>query len=776
MRKDKPEKIHHESAIQHVTGEAVYAGDIVHAEMLVGSVVYSPHAHAEIIDYDLTEAMKVPGVRAILDHIKIPGQNQLNPSANDEPCLAAGRVLCVGQAVFLIAADTLAAAIEAEKKIKIHYKPLKAVLSIDEAIAASSILAPTRKIETGDPDGAMNNATHVIEGVLKTGAQEHWYLETQAAVCIPGENRRMIVLASSQNPTETQFVVAEVLGLQANEVVCEVKRMGGGFGGKETQGNHVAAWAALLADATRCPVKLVLFRDDDQKMTGKRHRFQSNYKIGFDDEGLITSYIVDMHADAGMARDLSLAILERALFHAENAYYIPNMRVTGTMWKTNLPSNTAFRGFGGPQGMAVIENAIDSIARYLKLDAAEVRLRNLYGSESKNLTPYDQPVLNNRLKMIGDRLIESASYFKRRKQIDEFNQNHQFVKKGLALTPVKFGISFTTSFLNQAGALVLVYKDGTVLVNHGGTEMGQGLHTKIWQIAAVEFGLPMENIRVNATNTSKVPNTSPTAASSGTDLNGMAVKNAIDKLKSRLQPCARKMLEQVTGSQPDSIVYCDGYIFDPQVPEKKISFENLVKQAHIDQISLSATGFYKTPDIYFDREKGKGRPFHYFAFGMAISEVQVDILTGAVKLLRTDILHDAGESINEHIDLGQVTGGFIQGVGWCTTETVRWDEQGRLLNHSPDTYKIPTIGDIPEIFNVELLQHAPNPSVIKSSKAVGEPPFMLAFSVWLAIKDAISAVGGHNVEPMFELPANNELVLLSIENLKTHLTNENIKP
>lgn len=769
------QKIHHESAIHHVTGEAVYAGDIHIGEgMLLGRVVYSPHAHAEILDYDLSEALKVKGVWDILDYKRIPGQNELNPLANDEPCLAEGKVSCVGQAVFLIAAENELAAVEAEKKIRISYKPLPALLSIDEAIAANHMLAPSRKIETGNLEKAFRESKHIVEGSLKTGAQEHWYLETQAALCVPGENREITVYASSQNPTETQLVVAGVLGLQANEVECEVKRMGGAFGGKETQGNHIAAWAALLTHHTRRPVKMVLFRDDDQKITGKRHRFQSNYKIGFDDEGKITSYILDMHGDAGIARDLSLAILERALFHAENAYYIPNMCVTGTMWKTNLPSNTAFRGFGGPQGMAVIENAIDKIARYLKKDAAEIRFRNFYGLEDRNVTHYGQPVVSNRLYMIWDKLINSSSYFERRKQINEFNSGHEFVKKGIALTPVKFGISFTTSFLNQAGALVLIYKDGTVLVNHGGTEMGQGLHTKIWQVAASEFGLPPDKIKVNATNTSKVPNTSPTAASSGTDLNGMAVKNAIDILKSRLEPCAKKMLAELFSSKPEGLVYAEGFVADQFIPDHKIPFDKLVQRAHLDQISLSTTGYYHTPDIFFDREKGKGNPFYYFAYGMAVSEVQVDVLTGGVKLLRTDILHDVGDSINEGIDLGQVTGGFIQGVGWCTTEVVKWNEEGRLLNHSPDTYKIPSIGDMPEIFNVELLNDAPNPPVIKKSKAVGEPPFMLAFSVWLAIKDAISAVGDHKLEPYFELPANNELVLLSVEKIRLEMKSKSL--
>jgi xanthine dehydrogenase large subunit len=581
-------------------------------------------------------------------------------------------------------------------------------------------------------------------------------------------------LASSQNPTETQLVVAEVLGLQANEVVCEVKRMGGGFGGKETQANHLAAWAALLADASRRPVKIVLFRDDDQKITGKRHRFQSTYKIGFNDDGLITGYIVDMHADAGMAKDLSLAILERALFHAENAYYIPNMRVTGTMWKTNLPSNTAFRGFGGPQGMAVIENAIDRISRFLKKDAAEIRFRNFYGLRDRNTTHYGQAVVHNRIYTIWDQLIETSGYQERRIQINEFNNRHEFVKKGLALTPVKFGISFTNAFMNQAGALVMIYKDGTVLVNHGGTEMGQGLHTKIWQIASSEFGLPHHKVKVNATNTSKVPNTSPTAASSGTDLNGMAVKIAVDILKNRLAPCASMMLKEQFDHEPGALIYENGRIYDENRKNNSISFEALIQRAHVEQISLSTTGYYRTPGIFFDRKDGKGTPFYYFAFGMAVSEVLVDILTGGVKLLRTDILHDVGDSINPGIDMGQVTGGFIQGVGWCTTETLRWNKEGHLLNHSPDTYKIPGIGDMPEIFNVNLLKDAPNPAVVKKSKAVGEPPLMLAFSVWLAIKDAISAVGDHQIEPYFELPANNELVLTSIEQLKRALNQSGV--
>jgi xanthine dehydrogenase large subunit len=768
------QNLHHESAFQHVTGKAVYVSDInLGEQMLYGRVVYSPYAKAKIVDYNLAQALKVEGVVDILDFKRIPGANELNPLKHDEPCLAKDFVNCIGQAVFLIAATSEEDAYEAEKKISILYEPLPAILTIEDAIEKGNALAPSRKIECGEPIEALKKAKHTITGELRTGAQEHWYLETQAALCVPGEGRDIKVYASSQNPTETQLVVAEVLGINANEVECEVKRMGGGFGGKETQGNHVAAWAALLANATRKPVLLTLHRDDDQKITGKRHRSLSTYKVGFNSKGEISALIADINLDAGCATDLSIAILERALFHTDNAYFIPNFSVTGTAWKTNLPSNTAFRGFGGPQGMAIIENVIDRIARYLKLDPAEVRYHNFYGIDLRNITPYSQTVEHNRLPVLWEKIIAKSNYFERRKEINDFNANSIYLKRGIALTPVKFGISFTTSFLNQAGALVLVYKDGTVLVNHGGTEMGQGLNTKILQIAALELGLPIDNVKVNATNTSKVPNTSPTAASSGTDLNGMAVKNAIDKIKARLLPCAKRLLAAEYGVVPTAeIQFENGKVFEFGNQNSYILFESLVRKAHIEQISLHASGFYATPGIHFDWELGKGEPFNYFAFGMAVSEVEVDTLTGYTRLLRTDIVHDVGDSINPKIDLGQVTGGFIQGVGWCITETMRWSADGKLLNHSPDTYKIPTIDDIPLEFNVELLSDAPNPKAIRKSKAVGEPPLMLAFSAWLAVKDAISAVGNHRYEPTFHLPASNELVLLSAEEIRAKIDNK----
>lgn len=755
----------HESAKKHVTGEAIYVNDIdIGSEMLIGHIVYSKYAQAKIISYNTDKAKSLHGVYAVLSYKDIPGENQMGPVIKDEPCLAEKEVTFIGQAIFLIAAKDKDTALAAERLIDIKYEPLDAVIDLETAIEKNKLIAPERKIERGDFNNAIKKSKYKLNGILKTGAQEHWYLETQSCLCIPGEDSSIKVYGSTQHPSETQAIIAEVLGLKSNEIEVEVRRIGGGFGGKETQANHVSAWCALLCNATKKPVKIHLFRDDDQIMTGKRHRFQSKYEAGFDDEGIINAYSVELNGDAGTATDLSMAILERAMLHADNSYYIPNMRVIGKAYKTNLPSNTALRGFGGPQGIAVIETVIDRIARFLKKDASEIRYKNLYQSSKNNITHYGEEVENNRLQIIYDKLIKSSDYKKRREGVNNFNSKNEFEKKGLAITPVKFGISFTTAFLNQAGALVNIYKDGSVLINHGGTEMGQGLYTKILGIASAELGISPEYIIVNATNTSKVPNTSATAASSGSDINGFAVKKAIDKLKGRLAEVAVDMLGG--NAKPENITFEENYVFDKTNTGKKITFKDLISTTYLNQVSLSATGFYKTPDIWFDREKGVGRPFHYYAFGMAVSEVLVDTLTGYHKILRTDILHDVGNSLNEEIDKGQVYGGFIQGVGWCTTEDIKWDGKGNLLNHSPDTYKIPTIQDIPTDFRVELLEGYPNPNTIRSSKAVGEPPLMLAFSVWLAIKDAISAVGNHETEPEFSLPSTNEVIVLSAEKLR----------
>ena len=760
----------HESAAKHVSGEAVYVDDIpVSGQLLIGRVVYSPHAHAKIVSFDLSEAKKVSGVHAVLSCKDIPGHNQMGPVVKDEVCLAENEVVCVGQAMFLIAAETEEQCREAERLIKIKFEPLEPILTIEKAIEKKSLMGPPTKMERGSVDEALSKAPQVIRGQLKTGAQEHWYLESQVCLCVPGEGREMSVFSSTQHPSETQALIAEILGIGKHEVVVEVRRMGGAFGGKETQANHTACWAALLCHATKRPVKIRLFRDDDMIMTGKRHRFLSRYEVGFDDDGKLLAASFELNSDGGCATDLSFAIMERALLHVDNAYYVPNLRVIGNVWKTNLPSNTAFRGFGGPQGMAVMEEVIDRIARTLKKDSTEIRLKNFYGSDTNNTTHYGQKVENNRLPSIYHQLIRSSEYDKRRQAVNEFNASNEFFKKGLALTPVKFGISFTTTFLNQAGALVMIYKDGTILVNHGGTEMGQGLHTKMQQVAAAEFGVSLDRVKVNATNTSKVPNTSATAASAGADLNGMAVKNAVDILKARISEAVAQIFSDQNPQAPSlsqSIIIKDDMIFDSEHPERKLSFEEAMPMLHVRQVSLSAAGFYKTPDVGWDKKKGFGKPFHYFAFGMAVTEVLLDVLTGRHTILRTDILHDVGDSLNHGIDIGQVEGGYIQGVGWCTTEEIKWDDKGNLMTHSPDTYKIPSVQDIPKDFRTALLQHVPNPNTIRQSKAVAEPPFMLALSCWLAIKDAVSAVGNHEHEPEFSLPATNEVILLSIESLK----------
>jgi xanthine dehydrogenase large subunit len=768
----------HESAIKHVTGEAVYIDDIpANNRLLIGRVVYSPHAHARIKSFDLSEAKSISGVYAVLCYKDIPGHNQMGPVVKDELCLAMDEVTFVGQAIFLIAAETDEQAREAERRITIEYEILDPILTLDQAIEKNNLLGPPRTMQRGDSDEALHHAPHVLTGELRTGAQEHWYLESQISLCMPGEHNEMNVFCGTQNPTETQILVAEVLGVLFNNIVVEVRRMGGAFGGKETQANHVACWSALLAHATKRPVKIRLFRDDDMIMTGKRHRFLTRYEVGFDKTGKLLALTMELHSDAGAATDLSFAIMERAMLHADNAYYIPNMSISARVWKTNLPSNTAFRGFGGPQGMAVMEAIIDRIARFLHMDSLDVRRANFYGEETHNVTHYGQTVENNRLFNIHDQLVKSSEYQKRRQEIYEFNVTHEFYKKGLACTPVKFGISFTTTFLNQAGALVNVYTDGTILVSHGGTEMGQGLHTKIQQIAAAEFGVNLERVKVNATNTSKVPNTSPTAASSGTDLNGAAVKNAIDTIKLRIASEMVKVFHESNAdlqTRQDSIVFQNNMIIDSEHPDRSMKFNEVMNLMRLRQISLSAAGYYRTPDIGWDKQKGFGKPFYYYSFGMCVSEVLLDILTGRHTVLRVDILHDAGSSLNPLIDRGQIEGGFIQGVGWCTTEEIKWDDKGRLMTHSPDTYKIPTVQDIPKDFRVELLEGYPNPHVIRQSKTVAEPPFMYGLSTWLAIKDAVSAVGKHEIEPEFSLPATNEVILLSIEKLKKALNNQSL--
>jgi xanthine dehydrogenase molybdopterin binding subunit len=760
----------HESGALHATGEALYVDDLpVPPGSLIGLVVASPHAHARIVSFDLSAARAVPGVHAVLSAADIPGHNDMGPVVKDEPCLAHVEVHCIGQAVFLIAADNEEQANEAARHIVVQYEPLPALVTLEDAIAAGSLLGVPRVIARGDADAALRRAPHRVSGTFRSGAQEHWYLESQIALVMPGEAREVRVYASSQNPTETQALVAEVLGRRKHDVVCEVRRMGGAFGGKETQANHVACWAALLAEATGRPVKVRLERTADMTITGKRHRFLTNYEAGYADDGTLLALKLNLNSDGGIATDLSHAIMERARLHADNACFVPDVRIEGRVWRTNLPSNTAFRGFGGPQGMAVMENLLDRIARERGLDALEVRRRNYYGDAPRNVTPYGQTVERNLLGRLDDELVRSSDYVARRAEVRAFNASHDFFKLGLAISPVKFGISFTTTHLNQAGALVLIYTDGTVMVNHGGTEMGQGLNTKMRQIAAAELGVSLERVVVPPTDTSKVPNTPATAASSGADLNGMAVRDAVAKLKLRIAAAVAARFTHEHGapaSNAADIVFANDTISDANNSSRHIGFAEAMPDMMLRQVSLAATGFYKVPDIGWDKAAGQGKPFHYFAYGMAVSEVEVDVLTGDVRQLRTDILHDAGTSVNTGVDFGQIEGGFVQGAGWVTTEDVKWDAQGKLLSRSPSTYKIPTADDIPMDFRVALLENAPNPGTIHNSKAVGEPPLMLALSVWLAIKNAISAVGGDRVEPELDIPATNEAVLMAIEKMK----------
>lgn len=750
----------HDDALHHVTGAARYVSDLYFKDMLTGIVLCSPYPHARIGNVETARAKALPGVHAVLLACDIPGHNQMGPVVADEPCLAEGETLFRGQAVALIAADTEEIAREAASLIRLEYTPLPAILDIPQARAAASFMGQLRTICQGRPEAILREMPYQLGGSLFTGAQEHWYLETQACLCRP-EEHEMLVLSSTQHPSETQALVAEVLGIKRHAVRVEVTRLGGAFGGKETQANHLACWSALLAHHTRRPVKMVLHREEDMSMTGKRHPFLAEYQVGYDNDGLIHALEVQLFSDGGACLDLSMAILERALFHIDNAYFIPHLRVSGQVCRTHHPPNTAFRGFGAPQAVAVIEYILQQIAHTLQIDPAEVRRRNFYGLADRNHTHYGQLVEDNRLPMLFDQLISSADYAARREEVSAFNLAHPFTKRGLALSPVKFGISFTTTFLNQAGALIHIYQDGSVLISHGGVEMGQGLHTKIRLIAAETLGIPLEEIRIGPTDTSRVPNTSATAASSGTDLNGMAVRLGAISLKDRLSEVAARLLQEKTAAQapdPSQLVFRDGLIFLPD-SGKTLTFKEVVAQAYQQQTSLSATGYYRTPGLHFDKAAGKGNPFHYYAFGMAVSEVEVDLLTGAHTCLRTDILHDSGISINPAIDKGQVCGGFVQGLGWCTTEEVVWDEAGMLRSDSPDTYKIPTACDIPTDLRITLLENAPNVKAVRQSKAVGEPPFILALSVWLAIYDALRAAQPGRESLPFRLPATYELIV-----------------
>ena len=733
----------HESAHKHVTGEAIYVDDHAQQErMLEVWPVCSPHAHARILRRDASAAREVPGVNAVLLAEDVPGLNDTGAVRHDEILLADKEVFYHSQIVALVVGETQEICRAAAAKVEVEYAPLPPIFTIEEAIEAKSFHTDPAFIRRGDVTVALRDAPHSFEGEFSFGGQDHFALETHAAWAEAGEDGTVFINSSTQHPSEVQHIVAHVLGVPMHSVVVECPRMGGAFGGKETQGAILAALAALAATRTGRKIRIRFNRDQDMMITGKRHRFLGKFRVGFDEEGLLQAAKIDLFSNGGWSLDLSRAITDRALFHLDNAYYIPNVEFSGTVAKTNIASNTAFRGFGGPQGMLVIEEIMDRIARATGLPPEIVRQRNLYhGKGETNTTHYGQEIEDNRIQRVWTELMASSEFDLRREQLRTWNAQSPNRKRGIAITPVKFGISFTTTHLNQAGALVLLYQDGTAQVNHGGTEMGQGVYTNIALIAARELGLTPDRIRVMATRTDKVPNTSATAASCGTDLNGAAVKNACEILRARLLPFAVEMLAEKLNRTvtAEGIVLFENSFADIEEPETKLPMAELFQRAYFARTSLSATGFYKTPDIHYNREAGRGKPFHYYAVGAAVSEVEVDGFTGMMHIRSVDILHDAGDPVNLGVTRGQIEGGFVQGAGWLTCEELVWDPDGRLRTHSPDTYKIPAIGDTPDVFNVAFLSQATQPNVIHGSKAVGEPPLMLAISVREAIRDAVAA-------------------------------------
>ena len=747
--------ISHDSARKHVAGSALYVDDITEPYGLLHAYFgVSERAHARVLNMDLSQVKRYPGVIRTLTAADIPGDNEISPMHKfDEPVLADGLVQFAGQPLFIVVAESRAIARRAATLAQIEYEDLPAILDIETALKEKSYVLEPHSMQRGDPSTAIAKAPERLQGKVVTGSQDHFYLEGQVSMALPKEDGDMLVLTSSQHPTEVQHLVARSLEKPMSAVTVEVRRMGGAFGGKETQAAQWAIMAAVAADATARPVKLRLDRDDDMRSTGKRHDFLIRYDVGFDNEGHILGIEFTHALRCGISSDLSGPIADRAMFHSDNAYYLPHVSITSYRCKTNTVSNTAFRGFGGPQGMVGIERVIDAIARHLGKDPLDVRKANFYGVDKRNITPYKMKVKDNILPGLVAELEASSRYRERRRQIASSNRNSPVIRKGIALTPAKFGISFTTTFLNQAAALVHVYKDGSVYLNHGGTEMGQGLMIKIAQVVADEFQIDLNRVKITATNTGKVPNTSATAASSGTDMNGMAARAAARKIKKRLV----KYVSKKFSVAPSDVRFAGNFVYAGDV---EIGFAQLAEQAWLGRISLSATGFYRTPKIHYDPQTSSGRPFLYFAYGAAVSEVEVDCLTGESRITRVDVLYDAGKSLNPAIDIGQIEGGFVQGAGWLTSEESWWDDKGHLRTHAPSTYKIPTCGDIPEVFNVRLWAKGKNrEKTIHRSKAVGEPPFMLAISVHSAINQVIADKLNVDSLPPLDTPATPEAIL-----------------
>lgn len=754
----------HESAALHVTGQAQFTDDIwpTHGNVVHLWPVCSTQAHAQIERIETATALKLPGVLDVMVGTDVPGDNDIGPARRDEPLLPVEMVSHWGQAVAWVVAETECEAKRAAQKVSVQYRPLPAVLTLKEAIAAGSFHTETLELSKGDAPRALGRAAHRISGELWVGGQEHFYLETQAAFAIVDSAGHVMVHSSTQHPAETQKMVARVLGLTQNQVTVQCLRMGGAFGGKEVQANAWAAIAALCAQRLGRPARVRLTRQQDMCMTGKRHPFVGKFEVGFDDTGKLLALRTQLYSDGGHCLDLSEPVLQRALFHSDSCYCIEHMQVSGRVCKTNTVSNTAFRGFGGPQGMLIMEEALDRVARSLGLPIDEVRARNFYRQGARS--HFGQIIQGaERLPRLWSQLQQSSDYRARLGQISTFNSREPNKKRGLAITAVKFGISFTTAAFNQAGALVLIFRDGSVQVNHGGTEMGQGLHTKIRQIAAQQLGVPLAQVRIMATRTDKIPNTSATAASAGTDLNGAAVANACQVLRERLQEVAQLL----HGLSSTEWVFQNGRIVAQNNPRADFSFVEVVAAAYQRRVALFATGFYCTPNIQFDWEQGQGTPFQYFAFGAAVSEVQVCGFTGQYQLRRVDILHDVGESLSPKIDVGQIEGGFIQGLGWLTTESLHWDKVGRLCTQGASTYKLPTVAECPPDFRVQLLAEARQEGVIFGSKAVGEPPFMLAISVREALRAAVGEFEPGSTRIELASPATPEQVYWAIDALRT---------
>ncbi len=753
----------HDSAIKQVAGRADYIDDLVEPEGTLHAYLgLSTKAHAEIASINLEAVRNAPGVIGVLTAEDIPAENDVSSvHKHDEPVFATTHVVTWGQPLFAVIGRTREAARRAAKLVKIEYRDLAHITDVDAALAAGGkVVTEPLKLERGDVDAGLAGSQHRAKGRVRIGGQEHFYLESQAALAIPGEDDEVIIHASTQHPTEIQVMVAQVLGVPHAAVTVNMRRMGGGFGGKETQGNLFAVVAAVAAKKFNKAVKIRPDRDDDFQITGKRHDFVVDYDVGYNADGKIQAVTATYAARSGYSADLSGPVTDRALFHCDNAYWYPAVRVNSLPLFTNTVSNTAFRGFGGPQGIIAAERWIEDIAYALGKDPLEIRKANFYGTDTDNVTPYHQVVEDNVIHRVIEDLEQSSDYQARRAAILEFNKASKVLKKGIAMVPVKFGISFTATWHNQAGALVHVYRDGSIHLSHGGTEMGQGLHIKVMQVVADAFGVPVDRVQITASNTGKVPNTSATAASSGTDLNGMAALDGANQIKARMAAHAAFIYEV----EPSEVQWEFGGV---RCGQQFVPFDELATSCWMNRVQLSAAGFYKTPKIHWDRATGRGHPFYYFAYGAAASEVTIDTLTGEYQIDRSDVLEDVGRSLNPAIDIGQVEGGFIQGVGWLTTEELWWDDKGQLRTHAPSTYKIPVASDVPRIFNVKLAEWSINKEpAIGRSKAVGEPPLVLGYSVVEALSMAVASVADYKIAPQLDMPATPERVLMGVERMR----------